>query len=163
MPRKKKQKQHTDDSKSAKVDINFALLSDNDLWAMLTPLQRRYVVASTENPDMNMRELAEHIGAVPSTVYRWDGRIKEAIDRALKRTHDSAIAMRQSALVKAMAVKLALLDNEDVAIRNRVATEIIEWELGRSTDRREIKATVTNEWADIMTISDDDETGDEFS
>lgn len=163
MPRKKKAKPHTDSNETVKNDTDYTLLSDSELWALLTPLQRRYVVASTENPDMNIKQLAEYIGASPRTAYEWDGRVNEAVDRALKRAHDSAIAMRQSALVKAMAVKLALLDNEDVAIRNRVATEIIEWELGRSTDRKEIKATVTNEWADIMRISDDDDSDDDFA
>jgi len=36
-----------------------------------------------------------------------------------------------------MAIKLAGLDNRDERVRQAVATEIIEWELGKATQRQE--------------------------
>ena len=45
--------------------------------------------------------------------------------------------MRKQALLKAMAVKVKLLDSVDENVRSKVATELIEWELGKATLRNE--------------------------
>jgi len=49
----------------------------------------------------------------------------------------TALHLRRRALAKAMAIKLAGLDNRDERVRQAVATEIIEWELGKATQRQE--------------------------
>jgi len=117
----KPQKLHTDDV--------FALLSDN---------QWRYVTAMVENPSFSKKDGAEHIGMLPDTVYRWPPYVNDAIEQARANVHDAALTMRKQAVLKAIAVKLKLLDSEDEGIRSKVASEIIEWELGKATQRNEV-------------------------
>ncbi|MDI9469336.1 MAG: hypothetical protein QM296_03925 [Bacillota bacterium] len=49
----------------------------------------------------------------------------------------TALHLRRRALAKAMAIKLAGLDSRDERVRQNVATEIIEWELGKAMQRQE--------------------------
>lgn len=46
--------------------------------------------------------------------------------------------IRRRNLAKAMMVKAAGLDAEDERIRQSVATELIEWEMGKATQKQEI-------------------------
>jgi hypothetical protein len=111
------------------TDSTFSQLSDN---------QWRFVTAMVENPAFTKKEAAEHIGLKPKTVYRWDDIVNQAVEHARANIHSAAIGMRKQAVLKAVAVKIALLDSEDENIRSKAASEIIDWELGRATQKQEI-------------------------
>lgn len=49
-----------------------------------------------------------------------------------------ARTLRRRNLAKAMAVKVAGLDLDDAKLRQSTATEIIEWEMGKATQRQEV-------------------------
>ncbi|MGB1285053.1 MAG: hypothetical protein ACPG7F_00850, partial [Aggregatilineales bacterium] len=75
--------------------------------------------------------------------------------------HTATLAMRKQALLKAMAVKVKLLDSDDENIRSKAATELIEWELGRATARNEHTGAgggamqVSFSWEDMIKRDDD--------
>ena len=111
---------------------------DEALWR-LTPDQIRFVVARQECP--TDKEAAEQIGISPATVSYW--KTKGApIDDALRLMAVdglvTALHIRKRNLTKAMLVKVAGLDSGDERLRQGVATEIVEWELGRATQTTEI-------------------------
>ena len=112
-------------------------LHTNAVFELLSDNQMRFVTAMVDNPSFSKKEAAEHIGLNPDTVYRWGSIINDAIEQARVDAHKSALEMQKNALIKAMAVKIALLGSEDESIRSRVATELIEWQLGRATNRTE--------------------------
>jgi len=84
------------------------------------------------------------IGVNPQTVYNhWDlDRVKELRDRMRVEAVEVALAMRHQNLNKAMATKVKLLESLDEAVRGKAATEIIEWELGKAVQRRDVRAVV---------------------
>jgi len=50
----------------------------------------------------------------------------------------AALELRRRNLAKAMAVKVKGLDEKDSRLRQSVSTEIIEWEMGKATQKQEI-------------------------
>ena len=84
---------------------------------------------------------AENLGIKPNTVSQWKHE-GVPIDKALElMAYDGVITakqIRRRSLVKAMMVKVAGLDLTDDAIAQRVATEIIEWEMGRAMQPSQI-------------------------
>lgn len=115
----------------------------------LTPDQIRFVVARQGCP--TDKEAAEQLEINPSTVSYWK-RTGVPIDEALRlMALDGlvvAIYIRRRNLAKAMMVKVAGLDEDDASLRQRVATEIIDWEMGKPTQRQE--HTGTGEGGAIM-------------
>lgn len=99
------------------------------LLGQLNTNQLRYIVARQEYPTKG--EAAEAIGIQPDTVYRWPEIVEEAARLMAGDGVLVAYEMRRRALPKAMAVKIAGLDSENERLRQDVATEIIESELGR--------------------------------
>lgn len=108
-----------------------------DVFTQLSDNQWRFVTAMVENPNYSKKDAALHIGLTPDTVYRWDKIVDRAIDQARTDVHNAALVMRKQMLLKAIAVKVAGLNSQDENIRQRVATEIIEAELGKATNRTE--------------------------
>ena len=100
----------------------------------LSPDQIRFVVARQEYP--TDKEAAESIGLKPDTVYHWKSRDKAPIDEAgaLMAGDGLVVAshVRRKNLAKAMLVKVAGLDSDNEVTRQKSATEIIEWEMGRA-------------------------------
>lgn len=97
--------------------------------------QIRFVVARQECA--TDKEAAEAIGIKPDTVYHWPDAVKDAV-RLM--AHDGIIVarnVRRRNLAKAMLIKVAGLDSEDERMRQGVATEIIEWEMGKATQPTE--------------------------
>jgi hypothetical protein len=111
-------------------DELLALLAD------MTPNQIRFIVAAQDY--QTFKEAAEAINLKPDTVYRWPQEIKRAVELFAKDAAAGALAIRRRYLSKAMAVKVAGLDDEDGRLRQSVATEIIEWELGKATQKQEL-------------------------
>jgi len=104
----------------------------------LTSDQIRFVVARQEFPtDM---EAAQSIGMKANTVYKWrHGGVP--IDDAIRLMAADgvvvAMELRRRNLAKAMAVKVAGLDSSKEQMRQAVASEIIEWEMGKARQKVE--------------------------
>lgn len=143
----------TDEQKSAQKCISEQL---SEVLATLSKDQIRFVVALMDHP--NKKEAAESIGIQPGTVYRWNGNIDKAAQLMALDRAEAAKAIRRNAIVKAMAVKLAGLDSDDESIRQKVATELIEWELGKALQRTDVDLDVNklvieyvNDWRNQAT------------
>ena len=105
-------------------------------FSLLSDTQWRYVTAMVENPNFSKKDAAEHLDLSPATVYEWTQKapyVEEALLQARSDIHSVALERRKQAVLKAIAVKIALLDSEDEGVRSRAATELIEWELGKAT------------------------------
>ena len=109
----------------------------DDVFSLLSSSQWRFVTAMVENPSYSKKDGAAHIGITADTVYRWPEYVNEAIAKARQNVHDAALSRRKQAVLKAVAVKIALLDSEDESVRSRAASELIEWELGKATNKTE--------------------------
>lgn len=99
----------------------------------LTTNQIRFVIARLDTA--TDKEAAMVIGLKPSSVASWEN--KKAVDEAVGlMRYDgmvTALELRRRYLAKAMAVKAAGLESDNEKIRQDVATEMIEWELGKAT------------------------------
>lgn len=105
---------------------------NGDPFSRLSDLQWRFITALIDNPEFSKKDAAELIGIMPQTTYRWPKFVDEALALAREDMHMAALTVRKNALLKAMRVKLALLNSADEKVRNSAATDIIEWELGKA-------------------------------
>lgn len=105
----------------------------SDVLRTLSPNQVRFVVARQDY--LSDKEAAEAVGLKPDTVYRWNGNVKEAVRLFSEDIMSGAAAIRRKNLAKAMMVKAAGLDSNDESIRQKAASEIIEWEMGKAQQR----------------------------
>jgi len=110
----------------------------DNLAAILTRLsvdEIRFLVARAEVT--TDKEAARVIGLSPNTVKSWPMERKEIIREGLRYMAEdgviTALHLRRRSLAKAMAVKIKGLEADDDRLRQSVATEIIEWEMGRAT------------------------------
>jgi hypothetical protein len=101
----------------------------------LSANQLRFVIARQEYPTDG--EAAKAVNVQPDTVYRWPKEVKRAVELMAHDGIITAIELRRRALAKAMAVKVAGLDSEDEKVRQAVASELIEWELGKATQKND--------------------------
>lgn len=119
--------------------------------AQLSTDQIRFVVSRQEfGTD---KEAAQAVGLKPDTVYHWPGMVREAVRLMAADGIAVAIELRRRNLPKAMMAKVAGLECDDERIRQGVATEIIEWELGKATQRQETDITTGGQA--VKTLSDD--------
>lgn len=104
-----------------------------EILAQLTKNQLRLVIALQEYPTKD--EAAKAIKLSPRTVYNWKPEVNAMIDEAAQimtaNVLEAALEIRRHNLVKAMAVKSAGLDSANEIVRQKAASEIIEWELGK--------------------------------
>jgi hypothetical protein len=124
------------------------------LVAEMTPNQIRLIVAAQDYP--TLKEAAEAIGVAPRTVYNWPEEVKRAIELFAQDSVSGALAIRRRYLSKAMAVKVTGLDSDDEGVRQRASTEIIEWELGKATQKQELTGRDGAPLKTYVTISPDD-------
>lgn len=124
----------------------------------LTTDQMRFVVARQEYS--SDKDAAEAIRVSPRTVKGWkaDG---APIDDAVRLMAADGLVMagklRRRALARAMAIKVAGLNSDDERLRQSVATEIIEWEMGKPTQKQEVSGPegnplivqYVNDWRDV--------------
>ena len=108
-----------------------------DLWASLGHNQRRFVVAMLESK--TKKEAAESIGVKPDTVYHWNGEVDDAVDLARSDIQAAAVGILQATSTKAAAIKTAGLDSENERMRQDAASEILDRNLGKPTQRSEVK------------------------
>ena len=111
----------------------------DEILATLSKDQIRFVVALQEYS--TKKEAAEAIGIKPNTTYGWNSEIDEAAALMAQERLEFAKAVRRSALNKAIMVKIAGLDSDNEAVRQKAASEIIEWELGKAIMRQEHTGT----------------------
>lgn len=129
----------------------------DEVLGRLTFDQIRFVVARNEiHKD---KDAAESIGLSPNTVKYWKQEgapIDEALHLMSRDGAITALHIRRRHLAKAMAVKVKGLDSDDEKVRQDVATELIEWELGKATQKQAIDANihVTQVVEEIVTVSD---------
>ena len=96
----------------------------------LTTDQVRFIVARQDcSTD---KQAADEIGISVETVYHWAPIVKEAVRLMALDGLIVAQHIRRRALAKAMLVKAGGLDSIREGIQQRVATEIIEWEMGKA-------------------------------
>ena len=104
-----------------------------DLISQLTPDQIAFVVARQDF--RTDKEAAEHIKISPRTVQSWKSKdipIDEAVQLMAADGLIVAQHIRRRNLAKAMQVKVGGLDSGDERLKQGVATEIIEWEMGKA-------------------------------
>lgn len=110
-----------------------------EILSELSSVQLRFVVARVET--RSDPEACKAINLSYHTVKNWPE--KQLINEAVRlMVHDgviTALEIRRRNLAKAMAVKAQGLESVDEKIRQAAATEIIEWELGKATQRNESK------------------------
>lgn len=125
--------------------------------ASLSTDQIRFVVARQQFA--TDKEAAIEIGIKPDTVYQWKHK-GIPIDEAVRlMALDGIIVARELLrrnLAKAAAIKVAGLDSKQEKTRQDVATEILDRELGKPTQRQEISGEMTHE---IVTVNWDDANG----
>jgi hypothetical protein len=119
------------ESTEKSIEIHNSERLDEILW-QLSPEQVRFVAARQDF--LTDKETAEKIGISPSTVYNWSNReaVKEAVQLMALDGLVAAKHMRRRSLTKAMRVKVDGLDSGDERLKQNVATEIIEWEMGKA-------------------------------
>ena len=123
--------------------------TSEQLQAILEQLsvdQIRFIVARQEFA--TDKEAAEAVDISPQTVYRWPPIIKEAVRMMAVDGLVTAQHLRKRHVAKAMLIKTGGLDSESEGIRQRVATEIIEGEMGKAAQ------TVKTELSGEITTSD---------
>ena len=129
-----------------------------EIWHKLTTNQRRFVVAMQEHP--TKKEAAESIGVQPQTAYNWNGDVDAAVDFMRNNIALATLGIIQANATKAAMIKAAGLDSGDEKIRQDVATEILDRNLGRSTQRQELTGAdgdalrIKLEWGDIADAND---------
>jgi len=122
-------KQHLNSEKSISSRLS-------EILPQLSKDQLRYIAIA--NDYKTKGEAAEAIGMKKDTIYRWPECVQEAVELIAMDAVVSAMEIRKRNLVKAMMIKVAGLDIDDDALRQKVATEIIEGELGKPTQKNEV-------------------------
>ena len=142
--------------KKTKTDKNAPKLDTEELEAVcnqLTTDQIRFVVARQDhNSD---KATAKFLGISPNTVKDW--KYKGApIDKAVQMMALDglivAASIRRRNLAKAMLVKIAGLDDDDDRLRQSVATEIIEWEMGKAQQSTKLEGSGDNGEIEIKQV-----------
>lgn len=109
------------------------------LWSSLLPNQKRFAIAALEFP--TKKEAAESIGIDPNTVYKWGDQIDVVVDFMRDHAALAALGIIQANATKAAMIKARGLDSKDEKLRQGVATEILDRNLGKPTQRQEVTGT----------------------
>ena len=129
-----------------KTDENTPNTEDGEFEAICKTLsvsQLRFVVARQEHK--SDKAAAEFLEISPNTVKDWKYK-GVPIDRAVELMAQDGVVVartiRRRKLAQAMLVKVAGLDSDDERLRQQVATEIIEWEMGRAQQFHDISGAI---------------------
>jgi hypothetical protein len=120
--------------------------------AQLNTNQIRFLIARQDCG--SDREAALAVGVSPNTVKDWKQKgapLDEALRLMVADGLTTAMHLRRRHLGRAMAVKVAGLEVDDDRLRQNVATEIIEWEMGKATQKQEVAIA-----GEILVRIDDD-------
>jgi transcriptional regulator with XRE-family HTH domain len=114
-----------------------------ELLGTLSTIQLRYVVARVDKK--SDQKAADDVGISLSTVAHWEN--KKDVDETVSLMHLdgvlTALEIRRRALPLAMKVKLEGLEYNDKNIKQRVATELVEWELGKPTQPSKVEGSIS--------------------
>ena len=108
----------------------------DEVLLSLTPDQLRFVVEMPNHKTKKSCAIA--LGLSVNSAYNFPDSVDKAIELMARNVIEGALAIRKRNLAKAMMVKMAGLDLDDNALRQRVATEIIEWETGKAMQKTDI-------------------------
>jgi hypothetical protein len=99
----------------------------------LSMTQIRFCIARLEHK--SDKDAAQSIGIAEQTVYSWENKsqVREVVELMRYDGMITALEIRRRNLAKAMAVKAAGLESDNEKVRQDVATELIEWELGKAS------------------------------
>jgi hypothetical protein len=75
-------------------------------------------------------------------MFKWPDYVERAVTLIAEQQLDTARHLLEHTLVRAMMVKIAGLDSLKEATRQAVATEIIEWNLGRPRQQNDIAVRI---------------------
>ena len=117
---------------STETDAKNLHIDEDNPFLLLSDTQWRYVTLRIDNPSMSKKDAAEALEMSPQTIYHWPRYVDAALEKAREDMHSAALTVRKNALLKAMRVKMALLDSIDERVRDKAATDILEWELGKA-------------------------------
>ncbi len=109
----------------------------DEMLKRLTAEQLRFVQKRLySNSDA---EAANAAGIPLGTMYKWSDWVRVEVPRllAMDGVHLAA-EMRRRVLPDAMAVKVDGLNSPDEKLRQNVATELIEWEMGKAVQRTQM-------------------------
>ncbi len=106
-----------------------------ELWSKLTPLQRRFAVSMQEHS--TKKDAAQAIGISPNTAYNWNSEVDQAIAYMTNNIALATLGIIQASATKAAMVKASGLDDDDSKIAQSAATEILDRNLGKATQRME--------------------------
>ncbi len=110
-----------------------------DILSQLSVDHIRFIIARIDT--VTDKEACQSAGLNYGTFRNMPREKRELIDQALRLVSQdglvTALHLRRRALARAMEIKLRGLDSRDEKIRQATATEIIEWELGKATQRQE--------------------------
>ena len=109
-----------------------------DIWSKLSTDHWRYITARIEDPALSKGATAKYLKIPEQRVYHWPSYVDECLQLTIEDVHFAAMQQRKQTLLKAIATKMSGLDSEDESVRQKVATELIEWELGKATQKNEI-------------------------
>ena len=101
--------------------------------AQLSYDQLRFLAAMAECS--TKAEAADAIGVKRDTVYHWPDIVDDALRLMATDRVEVARAIAKKYLVKAMMTKVKGLDSGYEATRQRAATELIEWQLGKAAQK----------------------------
>jgi hypothetical protein len=122
--------------------------------------QIRFIVARLEAA--TDKEAAQSIRIKPDTVYHWKSREGAPIEDALHLMAQDGLVVAQHVrrrnLAKAMLVKVGGLDSDDERLRQTVATEIVEWEMGKAQQSTKLEGAGDNGELVIRVVYGDDGT-----
>ena len=106
------------------------------MWSRLSHNQQRFAVAMLQCA--SKKEAAEMIGLEPQTVYRWNGDVEQIVAFMRNDYAAAAVGILAANNAKAAMVKIAGLDSDNEKIRQDVASEILDRNLGKATQRQEV-------------------------
>lgn len=125
----------------------------SELWNQLTPLQRRFVVSMQEYP--TKKEAAVAIEISPNTVYNWPAIVDTVCDFMSNNIALATLGILQANATKAAMVKAAGLDSDNEKIRQDVASEVLDRNLGKPTQRQEVTGADGENLTIKITYADD--------
>lgn len=106
------------------------------MWERLTPTQRRFVVAMQSHA--TKKDAAESIGIAPQTTYNWNGDVDEIVNYIRDETALAMLGILASAGSEAAMVKVSGLQSGDEKVAQAAASEILDRNLGKPTNRTEL-------------------------
>lgn len=126
--------------KNTEIYISSGAGELESILALLSHDQLRYITARLQTESKS--EAAKAIGLKPNTCSHWPAYVERAVMLIAGEQLTTARHILEHTLVKAMMVKIAGLDSPKEQVRQAVATEIIEWNLGRPRQQTDLAVKV---------------------